>query len=137
MDTPARQNDLTGYIRRQLWVVASMIVLVPVGFYSKYYRGPASEWVNASLGGTFYVIFWCLVVRFLWPKAAGSRIGIGVLAATCAIEFLQLWHPPLLEAMRSHFVGRTILGSTFDWSDFPYYFLGAVLGWLWLRKLPC
>jgi hypothetical protein len=46
---------------------------------------------------------------------------------------MQLWHPPWLEWMRGYFLGRTILGSTFDWWDFPYYFAGSALGWLWLR----
>jgi hypothetical protein len=55
---------------------------------------------------------------------------------TCALEFLQLWHPPLLESLRSNFIGRTILGSYFDWSDFTYYFAGSALGYLWLRLMP-
>ena len=116
-------------------VALSILIVVPVGFSSKFYRGPASEWVNNSLGGTFYVIFWCLVVFFFAPYWQPHRIAAGVLAATCTLEFLQLWHPPFLEMMRSHFLGRTILGSSFDWMDFPYYFLGAAVGWYWTHRL--
>jgi hypothetical protein len=39
-----------------------------------------------------------------------------VLVATCLLEFLQLWHPPLLEAVRSTFIGRTVLGTSFTWN---------------------
>jgi hypothetical protein len=115
--------------------VVSLVAVVPLGFYTKFYRGPGASWVNGSLGGAFYEIFWCLVIFFLLPKLAPRRIAGIVLAATCMLEFLQLWHPPFLELLRSHFIGATILGTTFDWGDFPSYFLGSALGWLWMAGL--
>ena len=87
------------------------------------------------MGGVFYVIFWCLVVAILLPRAKAARIAATVLVATCILEFLQAWHPPLLEAARGNFIGRTILGSYFDWGDFLYYFVGAAIGWAWLRAI--
>ena len=105
-----------------------MALVVPVGFASKYYRGPGAEWANDSLGGVFYVIFWCLAAAFVRPRWRLAAIATGALVATCAVEFLQLWHPPFLEAIRAHFIGATILGTTFVWSDFPYYFVGAAIG---------
>lgn len=110
----------------------SLAVIVPIGFYTKFYDGPAAFWVKYSLGGGFYEIFWCLVFYFIFPKARPEVIAGGVLLATCLLEFLQLWHPPLLESIRSNFFGRTILGNSFSWSDFPYYFIGSGLGWIWL-----
>jgi hypothetical protein len=59
-------------------------------------------------------------------------IASSVLAITCVLEFLQLWHPPFLQLIRNTFIGRTILGSYFTWSDFPYYFLGSGIGWFWM-----
>jgi hypothetical protein len=122
-------------IRREWPALLSIAVIVPIGFNSKAYRGPAAHWVNDSLGGVFYVIFWCLVISLLLPRVRAARITLAVLAGTCTLEFLQRWHPPFLEYLRSFFIGRTILGSYFDWYDFPYYFAGALLGWLWLRAL--
>jgi len=117
-------------------ILTSLMMVVPVGLYGKRgYRGPAEAWVHDSLGGVFYEIFWALVAALLLPRVRASRIATGVLLATCILEFLQLWHPPLLEAARSHFIGRTILGTFFDWSDFPYYFAGSALAWLWLRTI--
>lgn len=115
------------------WV--SLLILVPAGFYTKFYQGPAAGWVHDSLGGVFYVIFWCLLASLLRPRWKPHRIAAGVLAATCALEFLQLWHPPFLEFLRSYFLGAAILGTTFDWMDFPYYFAGAILGWFWVTRL--
>jgi hypothetical protein len=114
----------------------SLAVLVAAGFYSKLgYRGPGEGWVRASAGGFFYDIFWCLAIVFVAPRARPAWVAIAVLVATCALEFLQLWHPPPLEWARSFFIGRTILGTDFSWGDFPFYFLGSAAGWVWLRAL--
>jgi len=123
--------------RTAIRTLLSIALVVPAGLYGKrYYHGPAAHWVNDSLGGVAYCILWCLVFSLFLPRVRSARIALGVLTATCILEFLQLWHPPFLEYLRSFFLGRTILGSTFDWSDFPYYFLGSALGWLWLHLLP-
>jgi hypothetical protein len=53
---------------------------------------------------------------------------VAVFAVTCALEVLQLWHPAPLEAVRGTFLGRTLLGTTFVWWDFPHYALGCALG---------
>lgn len=117
------------------WTFFSLLIIVPAGFYSKFYQGPAALWVNNSLSGVFYEIFWCLLIFLLLNKARPMRIAFAVLILTCFLEFLQLWHPPFLEYLRSFFIGQTILGTTFAWSDFPYYFLGSGIGWLCLRRL--
>jgi hypothetical protein len=123
------------YLLDSIPTAVSILFIVPIGFYSKYYRGPAADWVNDSLGGAFYDIFWCLVVFLLRPRWKRPWIAAGVLAGTCVLEFLQPWHPPFLNLLRSHFLGRTILGTTFDWTDFPYYFIGSGVGWGWLELL--
>jgi hypothetical protein len=75
------------------------------------------------------------LVFFLLPRHSPAGIAASVLPATCALEFLQLWHPPFLEMLRRHFLGRSILGTDFDWTDFPYYFAGAAIAWIWLNWL--
>jgi hypothetical protein len=121
--------------RAAVRTLISIVLVVPAGYFGKRYRGPAAHWVNDSFGGVMYCILWCLVFGLLLPRVRASRIAFGVLTVTCIMEFLQLWHPPFLEYLRSFFLGRTILGSYFDWSDFPYYFAGSALGWLWLRLI--
>ena len=117
------------------WALFSLIIIVPIGFYSKFYRGPAAAWVNDSLGGVFYEIFWCLLILLFLPKVKPWIIALSVLVVTCILEFMQLWHPPFLEIFRSNFIGRTLLGTTFTWTDFPYYFLGSGIGWFWIKHL--
>ena len=122
-------------LKKHVWTFISLLFIIPIGFYSKFYSGPAANWVNDSLGGVFYEIFWCLVLFLCFKNSKPWRIAFFVLIITCILEFLQLWHPPFLEIIRGSFIGRTILGTSFTWSDFPYYFLGSWFGWLWLRRL--
>jgi hypothetical protein len=108
---------------------------VPLGFFTKIYAGPAATWVNNSLSGILYVIFWCLLALLLAPDARPGIIALLVLIITCILELAQLWHPPALESLRGSFIGRTLLGTHFTWSDFAYYALGSGVGFLWLRRL--
>lgn len=115
--------------------LVSILIIVPVGFYSKFYNGPGENWVNNSLGGVFYVIFWCLAVFLFLSNTKPWKIAVVVLMITCFLEFLQLWHHQFLEFIRSYFIGRTILGTFFSWCDFPYYFVGCGIGWFWMTYL--
>ena len=121
------------YAKRVLLV--SLLIVIPVGFYSKFYNGTAYNWVNNSLGGVFYEIFWCLVLALFFKQLKPLNIALIVLSLTCILEFMQLWHPPLLELLRGNFIGVTILGNSFTWSDLPYYFVGSLAGYYWIRKI--
>ena len=121
--------------RQRLLILLSLIVITPIGFMTKFYHGPAENWVNDSLGGLFYEIFWCLVFGFIFTMANPLKIATLVFIATCMLEFLQLWHPLFLEIVRDNFIGRTILGSSFTWFDFPYYVLGSILGFISLLAI--
>jgi len=118
-------------------VIIALLILTPIGFYSKFYSGPFHYWANNSLGGVFYEMFWCLVMALIFNRLKPFQIACIVLFATCFLEFLQLWHPPLLELLRSNFIGVTIFGNVFTWSDFPYYFIGSALGFILLKTVLC
>ena len=114
----------------------SLAAVVPLGILLKFYAGPYQAWVNNSAAGMVYELFWCLALFAIWPyRRAINRIVIGVFVVTCGLEAMQLWHPPLLQAVRSTFPGRVLIGTTFAWSDFAHYAVGSGIGWLWLRWL--
>ena len=123
------------YISPRLGVLTSLLLLTPLGFAAKFYTGPGRHWVNNSLGGVLYEIFWCLVVFLFARKAAPWKIALGVFIAAAILETLQLFHPPVLEYIRSFFIGRTLLGTTFVLSDFFYYAIGCAMGYAWIRGL--
>jgi hypothetical protein len=126
------KRERTLFRRRALLV---LIVLIPIGLMTKWYSGPCVTWTNNYAGGLLYEVFWCLVIAFLWPRFSAVWISTGVLAATSLLEFLQLWQHPFLMVIRSHFIGRTLIGSSFSWLDFPNYLAGCVLGWALIRFL--
>ncbi len=119
----------------KLGVLISLLLITPLGFATKFYTGPARHWVNTSLGGVLYEIFWCLVVFLFLRKTAAWKIALGVFIATSILEVLQLFHPPFLQFIRSFFIGRTLIGTTFVPSDFFYYMIGSLLGWAWIGAL--
>lgn len=120
----------------RLLTILSLIIVTPLGFLSKFYKGPLDWWFNDYGGGVLYEIFWCLFVFMLIPKRqAVIKIPIWVFIVTCILEILQLWQPLFLQQIRATFWGRMFLGTTFVWWDFPHYVIGCLIGWLWLQKI--
>ncbi len=117
-------------------LLLSILIITPIGFLTKAYHGPyLTDWVNNSLGGLLYVTFWCLVAAFLNPKWPEVKIALIVLLVTSVLETAQLWHPPFLQYLRSFYLGKVLLGTTFTWSDFPHYAAGALIGYFWIKRI--
>jgi hypothetical protein len=114
-----------------------LLLVAAFGLGAKLYPGPGRWWVNNwGPASVAYVVFFMLLAAELAPRrSAAAPIAAAVLVATCALEFLQLWHPPWLTALRSPFVGASLLGTSFSWWDFPAYVVGALLGWALLQWL--
>lgn len=68
----------------RLQTIISILIIVPVGFYSKFYSGLAQDWVRDSLGGVFYVMFWCLVMFLFFPALKNGMI------AAVSIPYLRI-----------------------------------------------
>ncbi|BAZ27113.1 hypothetical protein NIES4073_80290 [Kalymmatonema gypsitolerans NIES-4073] len=118
------------------YIIPSLLIVIAMGFFFKYYTGFAHEWFNDYGAAVFYEIFWCLFAFLFFSSGTAVRqIPLWVFLITCILEFLQLWHPPLLEEFRATLIGKWLIGTTFAWWDFPHYLLGCILGWLWLRQL--
>ncbi len=96
------------------------ILLIPVGLFTKVYTGPFQDWVQYSLGGVLYVIFFSLVLFFLYPNLKPFINVVIIVSGTCCIEFLQLWKTQFLEYIRSFPLGRILLGTSFSVSDLIY-----------------
>ena len=120
-----RGGDL---LHSRRYLLVALAIVTPLGFGTKLYQGPWAGWVNDYAGGVFYEIFWILAILALRPSLRARNVGAAVFVATCALEVLQRWKPPLLQALRSTFLGQALLGTTFVWWDFPYYALGCLIG---------
>lgn len=115
-------------------LAALLVLTAAAGWCTTVYSGPGAETVRGSLGGLFYVLFWCFLGFLLFPRARPGAVAFTVLAATCALEFAQLWHPRFLEAARGTRIGAILLGTCFDWADFPWYFAGCAAAYLMTKS---
>lgn len=118
----------------RLAVLLTIILIVPLGYFVRFTTA-LPGWITDISGSLAYQIFWMALVQFCFPKFSIAKTAIAVFCFSCAIEFLQLWQPPFLQAIRATLPGRLVLGNTFVWSDFPPYAIGCFLGWLLLSRL--
>ena len=109
-----------------------MAVVVLLGLYSKFHRSWYADWINNSLGGVLYVVFWCGLFDLILSQRTPKGIAIGVLLVTSLLEIMQLSRHASLEYVRSFFWGRTLIGTTFAATDFVYYIIGSFLGYFWI-----
>ena len=124
---------------RRILVFISLLIIVPLGLYSKAYTGIAQTWVQEYSGDVLYEILWCLVIFwFVRPiknlrklKNTTLTIALWVFAITCAIEVSQLWFHLVPSVLRSHILWKLLLGAGFAWWDFPHYALGSLMGGWW------
>ena len=114
---------------------ATLAVLTPVGFATKFYHGPFDWWFHNYGGAIAYEMFWIVFFSFVFSSHPPRVAAVWVFAVTCALEVTQLWHPPFLQWIRSFFIGRALIGNGFDWWDFPYYAVGSFFGWLVEEKI--
>lgn len=110
-----------------------MLVLISIGIVSKNYHGAGANWLNNSLGGIIYVIFFACFFSLFYRFS--HTVIIGVFIVSCLIELSQLYKPLWLVTIRTSFVGRYLLGNTYSATDFIYYASGAILAFPLLRKL--
>lgn len=116
-------------------LLAGIVLIIPLGYFvrfSKELHAPLLQDIGGSLA---YQILMMLGLAFLFPRLPLVKCAVGVFVFSCAVEVLQLWQAHFILAVRATWPGRVILGTTFNWWDFPPYALGCVLGWFVLSAL--
>ncbi len=117
-------------------LIIHLLVLIPVGLAVKYaLPEPLAGWGMQYGAAILYEIFWILMLRLIFAGWSPLRCAVTVFFATSLLEMLQLWHPFWLEGLRSYFLGRVLLGTSFDPVDFVYYFVGSAAGFGYVRRL--
>ena len=124
---------------RRVLILVSLLIIIPLGLYSKAYTGIGQAWVRDYSGDVLYEILWCLVAFWFVHsvkdlkrlKNITGKIALWVFTITCTIEVSQLWFYLVPKILRSHLIWKLFLGAGFAWWDFPHYALGSLIGW-WL-----
>jgi len=114
-------------IKLRLLFFSTAVFITPVGFFTKFYLGPGSGWVQLYAGDIFYPVFWYFLFLTVFPHFNYLLLAGINLIFDALIEFTQLINTPLLASIRKNFLGRTIIGSGFDKNDLIYYIAGNIL----------
>lgn len=125
------------YKTYRIALLISIILIIPLGYSVRFATGLGIPLLQDIVGSLAYQILLMFLVAFFYPRISLVKIAIWVCLSSCLLELLQLWQPPLLQAIRATWLGRIVLGNTFTVSDFPPYVVGSFLGWLglkWLRR---
>lgn len=80
-------------------------------------------------GDALYTVLLLTLVVAAAPRVSPARAAAIALAASWAVEFLQLGPVPA-ELSRRSALARLVLGSTFNAPDLFWYAVGAGAGWL-------
>ena len=119
----------------KLSLIIASILMIPLGIGCKIFNGAGSEVISNKLAGTVYVVFWTLLFQFLYIRTRPLKIAVWVFIVTSALEFSQLLKFGFLNQIRTSIIGRSLIGSSFSFSDFIFYFIGAAFGWFLIRVL--
>ncbi|WP_319419898.1 ribosomal maturation YjgA family protein [Pleurocapsa sp. FMAR1] len=123
-------------MNRNVAIFILILIIVPLGLFSKAYTGIGQAWVHDYSGDILYEILWCLVFSWFFPsKRATVIIPVWVFIVTSLIEISQLFFTHVPIALRETIIWKLLLGSTFVWWDFPHYAIGCLLGWLILDRI--
>lgn len=123
-------------MNRHFIIFILLLIIVPLGLFSKAYTGIGQSWVHDYSGDILYEILWCLVFFWFFPtKKATITIPRWVFIVTSLIEVSQLFFDRVPVALRETIIWKLLLGSTFVWWDFFYYAIGCLLGWLLLDRI--
>ena len=118
--------------KNRKFLLICLLILIPLGFYSKFYKGIYEYTINNRISDLLYVTFWIVFIKFVFMQFKNYKIVLAVFLITSILEIMQLWHPPLLQLIRSSFIGKALIGTNFVPEDFLYYILGSAVGYFLL-----
>jgi hypothetical protein len=118
-----------------IYKIALMLLVLITALYTKEYRGEHQLIINNHIGGILYVLFGSLLFSVIFPRVKLYKHVLLSLTITCLLEFLQWFRFPFMLELTKAKVFAYLFGNSFNWYDFPYYFIGAVLGFIVLLLL--
>ena len=110
--------------------IYKILLLVPVfitGLYTREYQGPHAVIINNNVGGAMYVMFGSLLFSLVFPRMKAWKVVSLAFGITCLLELLQWFRFPILIRLTQNKILAYLLGNSFNWTDFIFYFVGGVV----------
>ena len=115
--------------RSRLACALAVVAVICLGLASRRFPGLFPSFLGKYPGDALWTLMVLCGWAFVFPRHAPWRIALYALLTSFAVEFLQLYQAPWIEAVRSTTLGRLALGTTFGWVDLLAYAVGAAVGW--------
>jgi hypothetical protein len=112
---------------RPIYLIATALV-IGTGLLWRSGLFPLPDFV-AKYGGDLLwalVVFLCFGIAF--HRSSTVRIALVAVCFAWSVEFLQLYHAPWIDGIRSTRLGRLVLGTMFNSPDLLAYVIGIALG---------
>lgn len=110
---------------RPLYALAAVLI---AGMGLAWRALPLSDFASKYGGDALWALMVFCGMGFLFARASTLQVSLFALGFAWAIEFLQLYHAPWIDAVRGTLPGRLVLGSTFNPPDLLAYVAGVALG---------
>ncbi|WP_417283926.1 DUF2809 domain-containing protein [Comamonas sp.] len=125
--------------RSRVLLTLLALIVIALGLASRRGWLPFPAVLGNYPGDALWAWVVLLCVAWLRPAMACSRLAAFSLLIAFAIEFLQLYQAPWMQALRAHKLAYLVLGNGFDPMDLVAYVVGVGLGvvvdWAWARQL--
>ena len=115
-----------------------IVLFMMVGYTSRQYYSTNGTFIHDYVGDAIWagMIYWGF--RTIQSKSTCLKSAIYAIIFSFAIEFLQFYHAPWIEALRHTKLGGLILGFEFLWSDLLSYTIGISIAFIidnqWIIK---
>ena len=119
-------TSVRGKKQRLSYAIACLIIIVLGLLWRSAWLDVSRFWSKYGGDALWAMMIYCGlgIIRPSWPTRY-----LAVLAALiCSgVELSQLYHAPWIDTLRSYKLGALVLGSKFNWPDFPAYYIGILL----------
>ena len=127
----------SGFRRSRLVLSLLALAVIAIGLASRRGYVPFPAVLGNYPGDALWAWVVLLCVAWVRPAITRSRLIGWSLVIAFAIEFLQLYQAPWMQALRANKLAYLVLGNGFDPLDLLAYAVGIALGaavdWAWQR----
>ncbi|MEG0937095.1 MAG: DUF2809 domain-containing protein [Comamonas sp.] len=121
-------NTAAPFRRSRFWLAILILLVIAVGLASRRGYVPFPAVLGNYPGDALWAWVVLLCVAWVRPSIARTKLAGWSLLIAFAIEFLQLYQAPWMQALRTNKLAYLVLGNGFDPLDLVAYVAGIALG---------
>lgn len=121
-------NTAAQFRRSRFWLAILILLVIAIGLASRRGYVPFPAVLGNYPGDALWAWVVLLCVAWVRPAITRTRLASWSLVIAFAIEFLQLYQAPWMQALRANKLAYLVLGNGFDPLDLAAYVAGIALG---------